>query len=308
MALGPTNLSNATAGYRECLVRPRILRIQLALVQFVALQRIRVIQMFACNMKFDVLTLFPDIIYQYCNEAIIGRAQKNDLINVRAHNFRQFSGNKWGHVDDRPVGGGPGMILRVEPIYECLKSIGDLDLSSRAKQSEAERSRPTNRRDSSAALLRRSGRNDKIKVIVMDPAGKKFDQRMAEKLAQLDELVIVCGRYEGFDARVYDFVDERVSVGDFVLAGGELAALSIIEATSRLITGVLGNSESLVNETHNLKLIAHNTVSSKLQAASSEKEYPQYTKPVDFMGKKVPKVLLSGNHGEIEKWRKSKIS
>jgi tRNA (guanine37-N1)-methyltransferase len=242
-------------------------------------------------MKFNVLTLFPDIIYNYCDEAIIGRAQKNDLIRVSAHNFRQFSGNKWGHVDDRPYGGGPGMILRVEPIYECLKNIQALKAGKAGKAQK---------------VLKIE--NSKLKIIALDPAGKKFDQRMAEKFAQLDELVLVCGRYEGFDARVYDLVDERVSVGDFVLAGGELAALSIIEATSRLIPGVLGNSESLVNETHNesQQIAVNSKQELKIENLKLKisKEYPQYTKPVDFMGKKVPKVLFSGNHKKIEEWRK----
>lgn len=262
-------------------------------------------------MKFNVLTLFPDIIYNYCDEAIIGRAQKNDLISVSAYNFRQFSGNKWGHVDDRPYGGGPGMILRVEPIYQCLQSLGFVKNKKGSKNEEV-------RSKNEESIHKSKILNLKSKIIIMDPAGKKFDQRMAEKFAQLDELVIVCGRYEGFDARVYDLVDERVSVGDFVLAGGELAALSIIESVSRLIPGVLGNSESLVQETfgRNVKLPMTNVKSSsKLKNPKFEignlafdisKEYPQYTKPVDFMGKKVPKVLLSGNHGEIEKWRKSK--
>lgn len=210
-------------------------------------------------MQFDVITLFPDIIYSYISDAILGRAEKQDIISVTAYNFRRFSGNKWGHVDDKPFGGGAGMVLRVEPIYEALKSI-------KAKKG-----------------------SKKEKIIIMDPAGKKFDQRMAVEFSKLDRLVIVSGRYEGFDARVYDLVDERVSVGDYVLAGGELPALTIIEATSRLIPGVLGNEESLKEESHNRE---------------NQKEYPQYTRPEEFMGKKVPAVLLSGDHKKIEEWRK----
>ncbi len=257
-------------------------------------------------MHIDILTLFPDIIHGYANEAILGRAQKNGLIEVAAHNFRSFSGNKWGHVDDTPYGGGPGMILRVEPIYECLKSIKALSFRATSRN-------PSKSSKAISPLAASLGRNDKTKVIVMDPAGKKFDQRMAEKFSELDRLVMICGRYEGFDARVYDFVDERVSVGDFVLAGGELAALSIIEATARLIPGVLGNAESLREETFGRKvsrieyLVSRNSKTkipvTKYQILNT-KEYPQYTKPENFMGKKVPKVLLSGNHEEIEKWRR----
>lgn len=242
-------------------------------------------------MRFDVLTLFPDIIYHYLSDTILSRAEKNDLIKVVAHNFRQFSGNKYGHVDDKPYGGGPGMILRVEPIFECLKAIGVL--SNRNGRSVILR-RPkadegflkSDSRDSSPFRAQ----NDKTKIILMDPAGQKFDQGMAAKFSKLDNLVIICGRYEGFDARLYDFVDERVSVGDYVLAGGELPALTIIEATSRLVPGVLGNEESLKEETFTL----------------DGKEYNQYTRPENFLGKAVPPVLLSGDHKKIAEWRQAK--
>lgn len=152
----------------------------------------------------------------------------------------------------------------------------------------------------------------------MDPAGKKFDQRMAEKYSKLDRLVLICGRYEGFDARVYQLADERVSVGDYVLAGGELAALTIVEAVARLKPGVLGNMESLKEETfgRNAKFPMPNVKSSskskgqKLEIGNWKfdisKEYPQYTRPEEFMGLKVPKVLLSGDHKKIEEWRKNK--
>lgn len=240
-------------------------------------------------MRFDVLTLFPDLIYNYCSESIIGRGQAKNIVSVRAHDFRAFAGNKWGHVDDKSYGGGPGMILRVQPIYECLKFIKAIKQLKQRKQS-------------------------KQKVIVLDPAGKKFDQRMAEKFSKLDRLVLIAGRYEGFDARVYKFADEHVSVGDFVLAGGELAALAVIEAVSRLILGVLGNPESLVNETfsnHESRIKNYGTSDKNHNSEfiipdSSLKEYPQYTRPEDFMGQKVPKVLLSGDHRKIAEWRKKK--
>ena len=156
------------------------------------------------------------------------------------------------------------MVLQVEPIYRCLESLG---LVKNGKKVKAQ----------------------KTKVIIMDPAGKKFDQKMAKKFSKLDNLVLIAGRYEGFDARIYKFVDERISVGDYVLAGGELPALTIIEATSRMIPGVLGNAQSLKEETF----------------TGSTKEYPQYTRPENFMELKVPKVLLSGDHKKIAEWRKS---
>ena len=211
-------------------------------------------------MKFNVITIFPEIINGYCSQSILGRAQKAGSIKVEANDFRKFSTDKRGHVDDTPYGGGPGMVLQVQPIYDCLKSLG----------------------------FAKGGK--KSKIIIMDPAGKKFDQKMAQKFSKLDNLILIAGRYEGFDARIYKFVDERVSVGDYVLAGGELPALTIIEATARLVPGVLGNADSLKQETF----------------TDSTKEYPQYTRPETFMGLKVPKVLLSGDHKKIEDWRKTK--
>lgn len=242
-------------------------------------------------MQFDILTLFPDVIYNYTAESILGRAQKQKLISVKAHNFREYSTDKWGHVDDRPYGGGPGMILQVEPIYRCLKAIKALDA-----------------REAGKAYRPLKIKNSKLKIIVMDPAGKKFNQRMAEKFSKLDRLVIISGRYEGFDARVYKLADERVSIGDYVLAGGELPALIIIEAVARLIPGVLGNVESLASETHNVERIAHadDTTGSALRVMRSTREHPQYTRPENFMGLKVPKVLLSGDHKKIVEWRRKK--
>ena len=240
-------------------------------------------------MQFDILTIFPDLIYHYVNDSILGIAQKKDLIKITAHNWREFATGKHQPVDDTQYGGGAGMVLKVEPIYYCLEAIGALSgrLSSRAV---AEGSlKVGSKRDFSTAL--RSGRNDKkkTKIIILDPAGKKFDQKMAQKFSKLDRLVLISGRYQGFDERIYKFVDEKVSVGDYVLSGGELPALTIVEATARLVPGVLGNAESLDNESH-----------------TNQKEYPLYTKPEEFNKLKVPEVLLSGNHKLIGEWRKKK--
>jgi tRNA (guanine37-N1)-methyltransferase len=155
-------------------------------------------------MQFDILTLFPDLIHSYAGESILGRGQKNKAISIRAHNFRDFTKDKQRHVDDKPYGGGAGMILQVQPIYDCLKAIKALK----------EKNKKT---------------KEKIKVIIMDPAGKKFDQRMAEKFAKLDRLVLIAGRYEGFDARVYKLVDERISVGEYVLDGWRTMTTEILE-------------------------------------------------------------------------------
>lgn len=215
-------------------------------------------------MQFDILTLFPDLIHTYASVSILGRGQKKNAINIRAHNFREWTLDKQKHVDDHPYGGGPGMVLQVEPIYRCLESLKMVKKGKKTKKAGT-------------------------KIIIMDPAGKKFDQKMAEKFSKLDRLVIISGRYEGYDERIYKFVDEKISVGDYVLAGGELPALTIVEAVSRLIPGVLGNKESIKEETHNIG-----------------KEYPQYTRPENFMGMKVPKVLISGDHKKIKEWRGKK--
>lgn len=253
-------------------------------------------------MQFDILTIFPDIVHVYASESILGRGQKKGLISIKAHNFRAFSPDKHQHVDDRPYGGGPGMILEVEPIYKCLEAMGLVKDGKKMKLEIRNLKFETN---SKSKIL-----NLKSKIIIMDPAGKKFDQRMAERFAKLDRLVFISGRYEGFDERIYKFVDEKVSVGDYVLAGGELPALTIIEAVSRLIPGVLGNAESLEVETHGKSEIRNSKseTNSKLEIRNSKleilAEYPQYTRPEEFMGMKVPKVLLSGDHRKIEEWRK----
>lgn len=252
-------------------------------------------------MRFDILTIFPDIIYQYASESILKRAQKAGLVEIYAHNFRDFTTDKQRHVDDHPYGGGPGMVLQIQPIYDTLKSLGLVKNGKKIKIKKC-----------------------KLKIVALDPAGKKFDQRMAEKFSKLDRLVLICGRYEGFDERVYKLADERISAGDYILSGGELPALTIVEAVSRLVPGVLGNEESLVNETFSIKTPRHKNTAiqkncnTKIPGRMSVeapdclstvvKKYPVYTRPENFMGSKVPKVLLSGNHKKIEEWRKNAIN
>jgi tRNA (guanine37-N1)-methyltransferase len=216
--------------------------------------------------KFDIVTIFPEIFESYFEESIIKRAQKKKLIKIGIHNLRQWSKGRHGQVDDRPYGGGPGMILMVEPIAKALKAIK---------------------------------KKKKQRIIMLTPAGKKFNQREAERLAKYDQLVLLCGRYEGFDARVDKLIDEKISIGDYVLAGGELPAMVVLEAVSRQIPGVVGHEHALDEETFSKDL--------------DYVEYPQYTRPEileikrsrDQVIKKlrVPKVLLSGNHAEIKKWR-----
>lgn len=209
-------------------------------------------------MRFDVLTLFPEM-FVPVKSSIIGRAEKNNLIELNLINFREFSTDKQKHVDDCPYGGGAGMVIKPEPVYDAYKSIVDkLDY--------------------------------KPKLIYLTPQGKVFNQEMARNLAKEEHLILLCGHYEGIDQRVLDeIVDEEISVGDYVLTGGELPAMILIDAISRNVKGVL-DDESLIDESFNRELL----------------EYPQYTRPEVFMGRKVPEVLLSGHHANIEKWRREK--
>ena len=209
-------------------------------------------------MRFDVLTLFPEM-FAPVEQSIIGRAEKNNLIELNLINFREFSKDKQKHVDDCPYGGGAGMVIKPDVIYDAYRSIVDkLDY--------------------------------KPKLIYLTPQGKVFNQKMAKELANEKHLILLCGHYEGIDQRVLDkVVDEEISIGDYVLTGGELPAMVLIDAISRNIDGVL-DDESLVDESFNNDLL----------------EYPQYTRPEVFMGEKVPEVLLSGHHANIEKWRREK--
>lgn len=248
------------------------------------------------NMTFNFITIFPDLIFHYCAESILGRAQAEKLITVNAIDLRDFTTDKHRSVDDTPYGGGAGMVMKPEPIYRALLALKAL---------------PHQHTNTSAR---------KQKTILLSPRGRQFDQRLAEEWARLDELTLVCGRYEGVDQRVSDYmVDEEISIGPYVLAGGELAALVIIEAVSRLLTGVLGNPESLNEETFTTLSPDHPTTlplgkRKKVSKKTSGQvvkwlggqviEYPHYTKPADFMGWTVPEVLLSGDHQKIAAWRR----
>jgi len=212
-------------------------------------------------LKFKVITLFPEFIKTLENYSVIGRAANKGIIKIEPINLRDFGLGSYKQVDDKPYGGGPGMLLRVDVLHQAIQK----------------------------ANLR-SSKNRRI--ILLSPDGKTFDQAKAEELTNFNEIVLVCGHYEGFDARVEDFVDEKISVGNYIVSGGELPALTVIDAVSRLIPGVLGKDESNQDESFSQK--------------DDERylEYPQYTRPEEFRGKKVPDILISGDHQEIEKWRK----
>ncbi|MCX6780648.1 MAG: tRNA (guanosine(37)-N1)-methyltransferase TrmD [Candidatus Magasanikbacteria bacterium] len=210
-------------------------------------------------MKFTAITLFPEMITSYANTAILGRAQKGGKISVATINPREFTNDRHQTVDDKPYGGGAGMVMKIEPLYAAIKKA-----APRA--------------------------NKKRCVILMAASGRPFTQKIAQEFSKkYSELVFVCGRYEGVDARVAEFIDEEISVGPYVLTGGELPALIIMDAIVRLIPGVLGNENSLAEESHNV---------------DGEGEYPQYTRPEVFKKLKVPEELLSGNHKKIAEWRK----
>lgn len=207
------------------------------------------------------MTLFPELVKYVLGESVIGRAEKNGAIEVNAVNIRDFSEDKNRRVDDTPYGGGMGMLMAAPPIYNCYKSIID----SQADKEDVKR-----------------------RVLYMSPAGKVFDQTMAEELSLYDNIIILCGHYEGVDRRIIDeIVDDEVSIGDFVLTGGEIPACIVTDAIARLCPGVLSDKECFEKE----------SISSGLL------EYPQYTRPYEFHGVKVPDVLISGHHANIEKWR-----
>ncbi len=211
-------------------------------------------------MLVQILTTFPAMIEAVVGESILGRARAKGLIDVEAVNLRDFTADKHQTTDDAPFGGGPGMVMKPEPVFEAVES------------------------------LIAQGRLGRPRVLLMTPQGRRFEQSMAEELARESHLIMICGRYEGVDERIREhLVTDEVSIGDFVLTGGELAALVVIDAVARLVPGVLGDESSPESESFSSGLL----------------EYPQYTRPAEFRGYNVPEVLLSGNHEQIRKWRRA---
>ncbi len=207
--------------------------------------------------QYFILTLFPEMVEQTLSHSIMGRAQKDGLISIKAVNIRDYTLNKQKHVDDYPYGGGAGMLMQGQPIYDAYQSIMPQAAGAR--------------------------------VVYLTPQGRTFTQSIAEELAREESLVFLCGHYEGIDERlIEEIVTDELSIGDFVLTGGELAAAAVIDAVSRLTPGVLGKEESFVDESFSDGLL----------------EYPQYTRPPVFMGREVPEVLLSGHHENVAKWRR----
>ena len=209
-------------------------------------------------MRFDVITLFPEMIENVLGESIIGRARKSGAIELYSHQLRDYSRDKHRRVDDTPYGGGRGMLISPEPVCDCHAAV----LSTAPEM--------------------------RTRTVYMSPQGKVFTQKKAEKLAEYDRLVVICGHYEGIDRRAVDaVVDEEISVGDYILTGGELPACTLIDCVSRLCRGVLSDPECYEKESVSCGML----------------EYPQYTRPENFRGMRVPEVLLGGDHAEIERWR-----
>ena len=214
-------------------------------------------------MRFDIMTLFPEMVDGILGESIIGRAQNAGHVSVNTYNIRDYSEDKHRRVDDTPYGGGKGMLMAAPPIYNCYSAV-------------------------KAKIDEELGADAKVKLIYMSPKGRVLTQEYANELLEYDGLILLCGHYEGIDQRIIDeIVDEELSIGDYVLTGGELPACILVDCVSRLVDGVLAAPECYENESISCGML----------------EYPQYTRPYEFHGKKVPDVLLSGHHANIEKWR-----
>lgn len=212
-------------------------------------------------MRIDVLTLFPDMCESVFGTSILGKAREKGLVSLRAVNFRDYSGNKHGSVDDTPYGGGGGMVLKPDPIFHAVEDLPGISEEGGVKP----------------------------RVILMCPQGRPYNQRIAEELAQESHLIFICGHYEGYDERIREYlVTDELSIGDYVLTGGELPALTVIDSVVRLLPGALGNETSAVTDSFSTGLL----------------EYPHYTRPAEFRGWKVPDVLLSGHHAQIDSWRR----
>lgn len=209
-------------------------------------------------MRIDIITLFPDWVTQMAGESILERAQEKGLVEIVVHNLRDWAKDNYGSVDDHPYGGGPGMVLRVDVVAPAIAETRKL--------------------------------NPQAPVLLMTPQGEKYDQAKTRTLTKESGLILVCGHYEGYDERIREYVDQEISIGDYVLTGGELPAMVIVDSVARLLPGVLGDDNSSVDESHSAGLL----------------EYPHYTRPDAYEGEKVPEVLLGGNHKVIEEWRREK--
>ena len=245
-------------------------------------------------MRFDLITIFPEFFAGPLDHGILRRAQESGLVEVRVQDLREFTKDRHRSVDDRPFGGGEGMVLKPEPLFEAVESLLGRGVGT-AEQ--------------------RPALDSKTAIVLMSAAGKLFRQETARRYAELDRIVLICGRYEGVDERIAEHLaTEEISVGDFVVSGGELPALLVIDAVTRLIPGALGNEASAQNESFSTS--DERTVESResfkspartgaLDGASALLDFPHYTRPAEFRGWRVPEVLIGGNHAEVAKWRRA---
>jgi tRNA (guanine37-N1)-methyltransferase len=233
-------------------------------------------------MKIDIVTIFPDFFRGPLDYGIVRRARENGLVAIEVHDLRMFTHDKHRTVDDRPFGGGEGMVLRPEPIFECVESLGFAPRAERI----AGRAKET--------------------VVLLSAQGRRFHQGMAQELAQSERMALICGRYEGVDERVADHLaDRELSIGDYVLSGGELGAAVIVDAVARLIPGALGNEASAQQESFTASAMREASAGPNSTCASGGLlDYPHYTRPAQFRGMAVPEALVSGNHEEIRRWRR----
>jgi len=229
-------------------------------------------------MRIDIVTLFPEVCHAPLNESMMKRAQEKDVVDFHIHNLRDWTTDKHHIVDDAPFGGGQGMVMKPEPIFAAVQEL-------RQQTSNSDKSRAGAQRPTFNVQLKTP------KVILMSPAGRRFDQKMAAQFSQESHLIIVCGHYEGVDHRVIEhLIDMEISIGDYILTNGAIAAVVFVDAIVRLLPGTLGHERSALDDS--------------FSSERSGLEAPQYTRPAEFRGWKVPEVLLSGNHAEIAKWRK----
>lgn len=213
-------------------------------------------------MRIDIITLFPEFFESFVQHSIVGRAVKNNKLEIVTHNLRDYADDKYKSVDDHPYGGGPGMVLRFDVLLQALNHV--------------------------KSILKSQISNSQIKTVLLTPQGQVYKQKMAQELTKETNLILICGHYEGFDERIREYCDLEISVGDYVLTGGEIPAMVIVDSVVRLLPGVLGDDASSHDESHTDCLL----------------EYPQYTRPEEYEGEKVPEILMNGNHAAIDKWRR----
>jgi tRNA (guanine37-N1)-methyltransferase len=239
-------------------------------------------------MRFDLVTIFPEFFAGPLSHGILRRAQEAGIIQIHVQDLREFTKDRHRTVDDRPFGGGEGMVLKPEPLFEAVESLLGQSVGDASQRCPAD---------------------EKTSIVLLSAAGKRFDQGTARRLAQQDRMILICGRYEGVDERVAEHLaTDELSIGDFVLSGGELPAALIIDAVTRLLPGALGNEASSQNESFSLLERAEQSQAAQLHKALSANrtllDFPHYTRPADFRGWTVPEVLIGGHHAEVAKWRR----